>query len=78
MGKTNNPDNKHKAESQVRISMPHLLTVLVGANVIMLGAPNFGMLNSFLYIPDIYTWSALILGIAMLVFGFRKLYQQHK
>ena len=74
MGKTNNPGNKGKP--QVKVSILHLLLILAGANCIMLFAPNVGMLNSFLYIPDLYTWSVSIAGIALLVFGFNGLYKQ--
>ena len=73
MGKTNNPGNKSK--SQVKVSILHLLLILAGANCIMLFAPNVGMLNSFLYIPDLYTWPASIVGIALLIFGFNGLYK---
>ena len=73
MGKTNNPGNKSKP--QVKVSILHLLLILLGANCIMLFAPNFGMLNSFLYIPDLYTWSASILGLALLFLGFKDLYK---
>ncbi len=74
MGKTNNPGNKSKP--QVKVSILHLLLILAGANCIMLFAPNVGMLNSFLYIPDLYTWTASIVGIALLIFGFNGLYKQ--
>ncbi len=74
MGKTNNPGNKTKP--QVKVSILHLLLILAGANCIMLFAPNVGMLNSFLYIPDLYTWPASIVGIALLIFGFNGLYKQ--
>ncbi len=73
MGKTNNPGNKSKP--QVKVSILHLLLILAGANCIMLFAPNVGMLNSFLYIPDLYTWPASIVGIALLIFGFNGLYK---
>lgn len=74
MGKTNNPGNKSKP--QVKVSILHLLLILAGANCIMLFAPNVGMLNSFLYIPDLYTWPASVVGIALLIFGFNGLYKQ--
>lgn len=74
MGKTNNPGNKSKPK--VKVSILHLLLILAGANCIMLFAPNVGMLNSFLYIPDLYTWPASVVGIALLIFGFNGLYKQ--
>ncbi len=74
MGKSNNPGNKSKPP--VKVSILHLLLILAGANCIMLFAPNVGMLNSFLYIPDLYTWSASLVGVALLIFGFNGLYKQ--
>ncbi len=74
MGKTNNPGNKSKPK--VKVSILHLILILAGANCIMLFAPNVGMLNSFLYIPDLYTWPASVVGIALLIFGFNGLYKQ--
>ncbi|NTV99115.1 MAG: hypothetical protein HGA70_08125 [Chlorobiaceae bacterium] len=73
MAKTNNQGNNTKPRP--RISMFHVLLVLIGADLILLLAPEFGILNSILYIPDIYTWPALAGGIALLVLGFRKLYK---
>lgn len=73
MGKTNNQGNNTKPRP--RISMFHVLLVLVGADLILLFAPEVGILNSILYIPDIYTWPALACGIALLVLGFRKFYK---
>ncbi|MEI7695687.1 MAG: hypothetical protein WCI64_08605 [Chlorobium sp.] len=64
-----------KNKSRAKVSIFHLLLVLMGANLMMLLTPNFGMLNSFLFIPDIYTWSAVILGVALLGMGFNGLYK---
>jgi hypothetical protein len=49
--------------------------VLIGANLLMLLTPNFGMLNSFLFIPDIYTWTAMVVGGAFMGIGFTGLYK---
>ncbi len=73
MGKANNQGNNTKP--QPRISMFHVLLVLIGADLVLLLAPEVGILNSILYIPDIYTWPALAIGIALLVLGFRRLYK---
>ncbi|NTW57431.1 MAG: hypothetical protein HGB20_10400 [Chlorobiaceae bacterium] len=73
MGKANNQGNNTKP--QPRISMFHVLLVLIGADLVLLLAPEVGILNSILYIPGIYTWPALAIGIALLVLGFRKLYK---
>ncbi|NTW83324.1 MAG: hypothetical protein HGB36_08160 [Chlorobiaceae bacterium] len=74
MGKTNNQGNNTK--QGLKISIFHVLVILVGADLILLLAPELGILNSILFIPDIYTWPALIIGIIMLVFGFRGLYKK--
>jgi hypothetical protein len=74
MGKTNNQGDNTK--QGLKISIFHVLVILVGADLILLLAPEFGILNSILFIPDIYTWPALIIGIIMLVFGFRGLYKK--
>ncbi len=74
MGQANNPGKKSKPQ-QVKVNILRLLLILVGANIIMLCAPNIGMLNSFLYIPDIYTWPASMGGMALLFLGFRGLYK---
>jgi len=74
MSNVDNSGNKSKLPAKVSIF--HLLLVLMGANLMMLLTPNFGMLNSFLFIPDIYTWSAVILGVALLGMGFNGLYKK--
>jgi hypothetical protein len=66
----------NKNNPRAKVSIFHLLLVLMGANLMMLLAPDFGMLNSFLYIPDIYTWSAVIVGVALLGLGFNGLYKK--
>ncbi|TLU81569.1 MAG: hypothetical protein FDX21_10820 [Chlorobium sp.] len=74
MGKANNPGNKSKAP--VKVSILHLLLILLGADIILLCAPSIGILNSLLYIPDLYAWPASIVGLALLFLGFRDLYKQ--
>ncbi|MBV5302753.1 MAG: hypothetical protein JZU70_00885 [Chlorobium sp.] len=71
----NDEKSLNKSKPRVKVSIFHLLLVLIGANLLMLLTPNFGMLNSFLYIPDIYTWSAVILGGGLMVTGFNGLYK---
>ncbi len=73
MGNADNSLNKSKP--RVKVSIFHLLLVLIGANLLMLLTPNFGMLNSFLFIPDIYTWSAMVVGGAFMGIGFTGLYK---
>ncbi len=74
MGKANKPGNN--SEPNVKVSVFHVLVILVGADLILLLAPDFGILNSILFIPDIYSWSALIGGLIMLVYGFNGLYKK--
>ncbi len=69
MGKANNPVNNSKPREKV--SAFHVLLILIGANLMLLFAPDFGLLNSMFYIPDIYVWPATVGGLAMVVFGFR-------
>jgi hypothetical protein len=73
MGNADNSLNKSKP--RVKVSIFHLLLVLIGANLLMLLTPNFGMLNSFLFIPDIYTWTAMVVGGAFMGIGFTGLYK---
>ncbi|MBM3422010.1 hypothetical protein [Chlorobium sp.] len=74
MAKANKPANNSKP--RVKVSFTGVLMILVGADLILLLAPEFGILNSGFYIPDIYTWPSLIAGIALLVLGFRRLYRK--
>ena len=53
-----------------------MLVILVGADLILLLAPDFGILNSILYIPSLYSWPALIAGLILLVYGFSGLYKK--
>ncbi len=74
MGKANNPGNNSKPRGKV--SAFHVLMILVGANLMFLFAPDFGLLNSILYIPDLYTWSATVGGFLLLVLGFRGFFKK--
>uniref|UniRef100_B3EPA7 Uncharacterized protein n=1 Tax=Chlorobium phaeobacteroides (strain BS1) TaxID=331678 RepID=B3EPA7_CHLPB len=73
MAKANKPDNNKKPGFKVKFL--NLLLVLLGADLVLLFAPGIGILNSVFFIGDVIGWSALILGIALLVLGFRGLYQ---
>ncbi|MEI8186878.1 MAG: hypothetical protein WCG19_09295 [Chlorobiaceae bacterium] len=74
MGKANKPGNNSKPN--VKVSVFHVLIILVGADLILLLAPDFGILNSILVLPDIYAWSAVIGGLIMLFYGFNGLYKK--
>ncbi|MEI7708147.1 MAG: hypothetical protein WCI90_07755 [Chlorobium sp.] len=74
MGKANKPGNNSKPN--VKVSVFHVFVILAGADLILLLAPDFGILNSILVLPDIYSWSAVIGGLIMLVYGFNGLYKK--
>ncbi len=74
MGKANNPVNNSKPREKV--SALHVIMILIGANLMLLLAPEFGLLNSLLYIPDLYVWPATVGGFAMVVFGFRGFFKK--
>jgi uncharacterized membrane protein len=59
------------SKPRVRISFAKALLILVGADLVLLLAPGVGLLNSMFYIGDLISWSALVIGIALLVLGFR-------
>ena len=74
MGKANKPGNNSKPN--VKVSVFHVFVILAGADLILLLAPDFGILNSILILPDIYSWSAVIGGLIMLFYGFNGLYKK--
>jgi hypothetical protein len=74
MGKANNPGNNSKP--QEKVSPFHVLLILIGANLMLLFAPEYGLLNSMLYIPDLYIWPATLGGFAMVVLGFRGFFKK--
>ncbi len=74
MGKANNPGNNSKLRGKV--SVFHMLLILIGANLMLLFAPDLGLLNSILYIPDLYTWPATIGGFVLLIVGFRRFFKK--
>jgi hypothetical protein len=69
MAKANKPENNSKPRSKV--SILHMLIILVGADLILLLAPEYGILNSISYLSDTYTWSALAVGLALIIYGFK-------
>lgn len=69
MAKAKKEEQNSKPRS--RISIMKVLLILAGADMIMLLAPQYGLLNSLFYIGEMISWSALILGLALLVLGFR-------
>ena len=74
MGKANNPVNNSKPREKV--SALHVIMILIGSNLMLIMAPEFGLLNSFFYIPDLYVWSATVCGLAMVFFGFKGFFKK--
>ena len=74
MGKANNTVNNSKPQGKV--SVFHVLLILIGSNLMLLFAPDFGLLNSMLYIPDFYTWPATVGGFAFVLLGFRGFFKK--
>ncbi|NTU58539.1 MAG: hypothetical protein HGB00_06420 [Chlorobiaceae bacterium] len=64
------------SKPRVRISFLSALLILVGADLVLLFAPAVGLLNSMFYIGDMISWSALVIGIVLLVLGFKGLYRK--
>ncbi|HWR00503.1 MAG TPA: hypothetical protein VN371_01460 [Chlorobaculum sp.] len=64
------------SKPSVRISFLKALLILVGADLVLLLAPGVGLLNSLFYIGDLISWSALVIGIALLVIGFRGVFRK--
>ena len=42
----------------------------------LLFAPKYGMLNGAFIIGDAISWSSLVIGLVMLVVGFRGVYRK--
>lgn len=65
----------------LKVKFLNLLLVLLGADLILLFAPGVGMLNSVIeirpeFLGELIAWLSLFLGIVLLVFGFKGLYQK--
>jgi hypothetical protein len=74
MAKTKKPETNSKPA--VKISFVKALLILVGADLVLLLAPGVGLLNSLFYIGDLISWSALLIGLALLVLGFRGVFRK--
>ncbi len=70
------PKKQDNNKPRVKIKFLNVLLVLLGADLILLFAPGLGILNSVLNMGEGITWSALIAGIILLVFGFKDLYRK--
>ncbi len=74
MAKAKKEENNSKPSQ--RISFLKALLILIGADLVLLFAPGFGILNSVFYIGSLISWPALILGIGLLLLGFRGLFRK--
>ncbi|ACF12362.1 conserved hypothetical protein [Chlorobaculum parvum NCIB 8327] len=64
------------SKPRVKISFLKALFILIGADLILLFAPKYGMLNGAFIIGDAIGWSALVIGLVLLVLGFKGVYRK--
>lgn len=64
------------SKPRVKISFLKALFILIGADLILLFAPKYGMLNGAFIIGDAISWSALVIGLVLLVLGFKGVYRK--
>ena len=74
MAKAKKEENNSKP--RVKISFFKAFLILVGADLVLLFAPGLGLLNSAFYIGDLISWSALIIGLALLAVGINGLFRK--
>jgi hypothetical protein len=74
MAKAKKEENNSKP--RVKISFFKAFLILVGADLVLLFAPGLGLLNSAFYIGDLISWSALIIGLALLAVGIKGLFRK--
>ncbi len=74
MAKAKKQDQNRKPAR--KISFLKALAVLVGADLLLLFTPGLGILNGVFYIGSLIAWSATLLGLALLAWGFSGLYRQ--
>jgi hypothetical protein len=66
----------------VKVRFFNLLLVLLGADIILLFAPDygliysFGFMNNFMPNEDVVSWLAVALGLALLLIGIRGIYRK--
>lgn len=64
------------SKPRVKVSFLKALFILIGADLMLLFAPKYGMLNGAFIIGDAISWSSLVIGLVMLVVGFRGVYRK--
>ena len=74
MAKAKKEENNSKP--RVKISFFKAFLILVGADLVLLFAPGLGLLNSAFYIGDLISWSALIIGLALLAVSINGLFRK--
>ena len=66
------------SKPRVKVRFSRVLLILLGANLILLFAPEIGMLNSAFYIGYMISWPAVLIGLVFLVIGFKGVYQERE
>ena len=74
MAKAKKQENNSKPAP--RIGFLKALLIMIGADLVLLFAPGFGILNSVFFIGDLISWTALLAGIVLLVVGSRGLFRK--
>ena len=74
MAKAKKEENNSKPRG--KISFFKAFLILVGADLVLLFAPGLGLLNSAFYIGDLISWSALIIGLALLAVSINGLFRK--
>jgi len=64
------------SKPRVKVSFLKALLILIGADLVLLFAPKYGMLNGAFIIGDGISWSALVIGLALLFVGFKGVYRK--
>jgi len=64
------------SKPRVKVSFLKALLILIGADLVLLFAPKYGMLNGAFIIGDAIGWSALVIGLVLLVLGFKGVYRK--
>ena len=59
-----------------KFSLLRAFLILIGADLLLLLAPGFGLLNSMFYIGEVISWASLFIGLVLLVFGFKGLFRK--
>ncbi len=73
MAKGSQKSNKNK-KPQIHVRFTRVLLVISGFNLLILFTPGVGLLHSLYYIGSLYSFGALLLGLVLIIFGFKSMY----